>query len=111
MDTTRQQKIAKLLQKELATIFLNDGLSMYNCMITVTKCTVTSDLSVARAYLSIFNAADSNSVIKAVRVNTKDIRFRVGQKVKNQLRIVPKMEFFIDDTLDYLENIEKLLKQ
>jgi ribosome-binding factor A len=111
MNTTRQQKIAKLLQKELATIFLSDGLPVYNCMITVTKCTITSDLSIARAYLSIFNAADNNGVIKAVRTNTKDIRFRVGQKVKNQLRVVPQLEFFIDDSLDYLENIEKLLKQ
>jgi ribosome-binding factor A len=111
MDATRQQKIAKLLQKELATIFMNDGLPLYNCMITVTKCTITSDLSIARAYLSIFNATDSNSVIKAVRTNTKEIRFRIGQKVKNQLRIVPQLEFFIDDSLDYLENIENLLKQ
>jgi len=111
MDTTRQQKIAKLLQKELATIFLTDSMLVYNCMITVTKCTITSDLSIARVYLSLFKAIDNNAVIKAVRTNTKDIRFRIGQKVKNQLRIVPQLEFFIDDSLDYLENIEKLLKQ
>lgn len=113
MDTTRQQKIAKLIQKELAEIFLHDGLSIYNCMITVTKTTVTKDLSIARAYLSIFKAPnnDVDAVMKAVRSNTKDIRFRLGQTVHNQLRIIPQLEFFVDDSLDYIENIEKLLKQ
>ncbi|MCQ2285600.1 MAG: 30S ribosome-binding factor RbfA [Bacteroidales bacterium] len=111
MDTTRQQKIAKLVQKELASIFLQDGLTVYNCMITVTKTTVTKDLSIARIYLSIFNSPDTDATMKAVRTNTKDIRFRLGQKVKNQLRIIPQLEFFVDDSLDYIENIERLLKQ
>ncbi len=110
MDSTRQQKIAKLIQKELADIFRQDGLPVYGCMITVTKATVTKDLSIARAYLSIFNSDDHDAVMKAVRINTKDIRFRLGQKVKNQLRIIPQLEFFVDDSLDYIENIEKLLK-
>lgn len=111
MDTTRQNKIAKLIQKELADIFLFDGHNLYDCMITVTKSTVTRDLSIARAYLSIFNAEDNDAVIKMVRTNSKDIRYRMGQKLKNQLRIIPQLEFFIDDSLDYIENIEKLLKQ
>ena len=111
MDTTRQNKIAKLIQKELADIFLFDGPNLYDCMITVTKSTVTRDLSIARAYLSIFNAEDNDAVIKMVRTNSKDIRYRMGQKLKNQLRIINQLEFFIDDSLDYIENIEKLLKQ
>ncbi len=80
-------------------------------MITVTQVTITSDLSIARAYLSIYMAPDKDIVIGAVRANTKDIRFRLGQKIKNQLRVVPQLEFFIDDTLDYMENIDRLLKQ
>ncbi|MDR2868792.1 MAG: 30S ribosome-binding factor RbfA [Bacteroidales bacterium] len=111
MDNTRQQKIAKLIQKELADIFLQDGLALYKSMITVTKTTVSSDLSIARGYLSLFQAADPDAVMKEIRTNTKDIRFRLGQKVKHQLRIVPQLEFFIDDSLDYLEKIEKLLQQ
>ncbi len=111
MNTTRQQKISSLLQRELANIFLQDSKSVYNCMITVTKATITSDLSIARAYLSIYMAPDKDAVIGAVRANTKDIRYRLGQQVKNQLRVVPQLEFFIDDTLDYMENIERLLKQ
>ncbi len=111
MDNIRQQKTANLLKKELAEIFLFDGPNIYDCMITVTKTTVSKDLSIARSYLSIFNAEDTDLVIKTVRTNTKDIRFRLGQKVKNQLRVVPQLEFFIDDSLDYIENIENLLKQ
>lgn len=111
MDSTRQNKIAKLIQKELADIFLHDSLPLYDCMITVTKATITKDLSIARAYLSIFNADDNNAVLKMIRTNTKEIRFKMGQKVKNQLRIVPSLEFYIDDSLDYIENIENLLKE
>lgn len=110
MDSTRQNKIAKLIQKELADIFLQDSLPIYDCMITVTKATITKDLSIARAYLSIFNAEDNNAVLKLIRTNTREIRFKMGQKVKNQLRIVPSLEFYIDDSLDYIENIENLLK-
>lgn len=111
MNTTRQQKIAALLQKELANIFLQDSKSLYNCMITVTNTTITSDLSIARAYLSIYMAPDKDIIINAIRANTKDIRFRLGQKIKNQLRVVPQLEFFIDDTLDYMEKIDRLLKK
>jgi ribosome-binding factor A len=110
MDTTRQLKTAKLIQKELADIFLMDT-AKYNCMITVTKTTITRDMSITRSYLSVFNAVDNELVLKTVRTNTKDIRFRLGQKLKTQLRIIPQLEFFIDDSLDYIENIEKLLTQ
>lgn len=111
MDSIRQQKTANLIKKELAEIFLFDGPQVYDCMVTVTKTTITKDLSIARAYLSIFNAEDSEAVLKAVRSNTKEIRFRLGQKIKNQIRIIPHLEFFIDDSLDYIERIETLLKQ
>ena len=110
MDSTRQNKIAKLIQKELAEIFLADGIPIYDCMITVTLTKVTSDLSLARSYLSIFNAKDNEEVMKTIKKNTKDIRYRLAQKVKNQLRTIPQLVFFIDDSLDYLENIENLLK-
>ena len=110
MDSTRQSKIAKLIQKELADIFLQDGIPVYDCMITVTQTKVTPDLSKARSYLSFFNAQNNDAAIAAVRRNTKDIRYRLAQKVKHQLRVIPQLEFFIDDSLDYLENIENLLK-
>jgi len=110
MDTTRQNRISKLIQKELADIFLADGIPVYDCMITVTQTKVTPDLSLARSYLSIFNSEDNDKVMATIKKNMKDIRFRLGQKVKHQLRIIPQLDFFIDDSLDYLENIENLLK-
>jgi ribosome-binding factor A len=110
MDSTRQNRIAKLIQKELAEIFLEDGIPIYGCMLTVTQTRVTSDLSLARSYLSVFNAKDNQDVMKAIKRNTKDIRYRLARKVKHQLRVIPQLEFFIDDSLDYLENIENLLK-
>jgi len=110
MDSTRQNKIAKLIQKELAEVFLEDGIPVYDCMITVTQTKVTPDLSLARSYLSIFNAVDNDNVIKTIRRNTKDIRYRLAQKIKHQLRMIPQLDFFIDDSLDYIENIENLLK-
>ena len=111
MNTTRQQKIAAMLQRELANIFLQDSRNIYKCMITVTKVTITSDLSIARAYLSIYNTADKEVIINLIKENTKDIRYRLGQQIRNQMRVVPTLEFFLDDTLDYLEHIDELLKK
>lgn len=111
MNTTRQQKIAAMLQRELAGIFLADGKNIYKCMITVTNVTVSPDLSVARAYLSVYNTPDKNAVIELVKSNSKDIRFRLGQKIRSQVRVIPSLDFFIDDTLDYLERIDELLKK
>jgi ribosome-binding factor A len=111
MNTTRQQKIEAMLQRELANIFLVDSRNIYKCMITVTKVKVTSDLSIARAYLSIYNTEDKEVIISLIKENTKDIRYRLGQQIRNQLRVVPTLEFFLDDTLDYLEHIDELLKK
>ncbi len=111
MNTTRQQKIAAMLQRELADIFLLDSRNIYKCMITVTNVTISPDLSIARAYLSIYNTEDKRAIIELVKSNTKDIRYRLGQKIRNQVRVIPNLEFFIDDTLDYLERIDELLKK
>lgn len=111
MNNTRQQRIAQLIKKELADIFLIDAISLYHCMITVTHTHVTKDLSIARSHLSIYNAENKNAVLEAIRANTSNIRYRIGLQLKNQLRIIPQLEFFMDDSLDYIENIENLLKQ
>ncbi len=79
-------------------------------MITVTKVYVTSDLSIARVYLSIFGK-DAKETIRQVEMKGKEIRKKLGIRVKDQLRQVPSLRFFIDDSLDYIENIENLLKQ
>lgn len=111
MNSTRQQKISAMLQRELADILLIDSKNLYKCMITVTNVTVTSDLSIARVYLSVYNAENKDVIMDLVRNNTKDIRYRLGQKIKNQIRAVPNLQFFLDDTLDYIEHIDELLKK
>ncbi len=125
MDSTRQNKISRLIQQDLGDIFLKDMKpKIGNSLITVTKVRVTSDLSIARVYLSIFpvgtmpvtadtpagTKADTQLVINAILTHAGDIRRRLGLREGKQLRIIPDLQFFLDDSLDYIENIERLLK-
>lgn len=80
-------------------------------MVTVTNVRITPDLGLARVYLSIFPSNQNKETLEIVKNNYKAIRLLLGQKVKNQLRVVPELEFFIDDSLDYIERIDKLLKK
>jgi ribosome-binding factor A len=111
METNRQLRIARLIQKDLGEILQLSGRDWApGAMITVTKVYVTTDLSIARAYLSVFGK-DANEVLKLIQVRTNEIRKQLGLRVKHQLRHVPELRFFIDDSLDYIENIENLLKK
>jgi ribosome-binding factor A len=111
METNRQKKINKLLQKDLGEIFQRESPNLFQrAMITVTRVNVTPDLSIAKVYLSIFGS-DAEIIIKQVKVHTSEIRKQLGMRIKNQLRQVPQLQFFVDDSLDYIENIEKLLKK
>ena len=110
MDTNRKNRVSRLIQKDLGEILQLAGRDWFpGAMITVTKVYVTSDLLIARVYLSIFGK-DSKEVIKQVEHRGKEIRKQLGMRVKNQLRQVPELKFHIDDSLDYIENLEKLLK-
>jgi ribosome-binding factor A len=110
METKRQQRINKQLQKDLGEIFQRESPNLFNrAMITVTKVQVTGDLSIAKVYLSIFGS-DANKVMEQVRIHTSEIRKQLGIRVKNQLRQVPQLHFYLDDSLDYIENIENLIK-
>ncbi len=112
MESIRQQKVARLIQKELAEIFQHDGMTFSGgALLTITTVRVTSDLSIARIYLSIFGATDSKLVLENMKNATKEIRYKLGQRVKLQLRIVPEIKFMEDDTLDFIERIDDLLKQ
>ena len=111
METTRQQKISRMLQKELGEIFLLYARKLQGTLITVSSVRVSPDLGIARTYLSIFPSDKANAVIEQVNADTKAIRFDLGKRVRNQLRIVPELFFHNDDSLDYLENIDNLLKQ
>ncbi len=109
METTRQNKIARLLQKELSEIFRTQTQMMKGTLVSVSVVRVSPDLSTARAYLSIFPSEKSKELLDAINQNSKNIRYEVAQKVRFQLRRMPELSFFIDDSLDYLEKIDKLL--
>lgn len=125
MDSTRQNKISRLIQQDLGEIFLKEMKpKLGNSLITVTRVRVTSDLSIARVYVSIYpvgtmpetadtpagTKATTQLVVNAILTHSADIRRRLGMREGKQLRIIPTLEFYLDDSLDYIENIENLLK-
>lgn len=110
--STRQQKINKQLQKDLADIFQQQGMQAYHgAMISVTGVRITPDLSIAKVYLSIFPSAKAKEVMELVNESNKAIRGDLGRRVRHQLRIIPELTFYVDDSLDYVERIDDLLKQ
>lgn len=111
MQETRQNRIARLLQKELAIIFQSQTRATHGVMVSVTRVRVSPDLSICTAYLSIFPSEKAEEIIKNITANEKTIRYDLGTRVRNQLRIVPELRFFIDDSLDYIEHIDELLKK
>lgn len=111
MEGTRLQKIERLLQKELGYIFQKQTQAMHGVLVSVSVVRVSPDLSVARAYLSIFPSAKGEELLEAIRSNTKAIRYDLGQRVRLQLRKIPELSFFIDDSLDYIEHIDSLLSK
>lgn len=109
MDTTRQQKINRLLQKELSEIFRKQTQMMRGVLVSVSTVRVSPDLGMAKIYLSIFPSHQADELLKNIKANAKSVRFDLGQKVGKQLRVIPELSFYLDDSLDYLENIDKLL--
>lgn len=111
MQETRLNRISRLLQKELASIFQTQTRMMHGVLVSVTRVKVSPDLSICTAYLSIFPSEKGDELLKNINANEKTIRYELGQRVHNQLRIIPELRFFIDDSLDYLERIDELLKK
>jgi ribosome-binding factor A len=112
MDSIRQQKISQLIQKDLAEIFqLNDGVFFPGQMVTVTRVKVSPDLGIAKVALSLFPAKEDLEFKKLVAEYKGSIRYELGKRAKNQLRVIPDLLFFLDDSLDRMEEIEQALKQ
>ncbi len=126
MQNTRQNKICRLIQQDMGDIFLRevkncqwqadneaDLESLRKSLITVTEVRITPDLSIARIYLSIMviGSGTVDGIMALIRANGGDLRRRLGMREGKQLRFIPQLEFYIDDTLDYIENINRLLKQ
>ena len=110
MQETRQNKISRLLQKELSVIFQEQTRAMHGVMVSVTRVRISPDLSICTAHLSIFPSERGEEILRNIEQNNKAIRYALGQRVRNQLRIVPELRFFIDDSLDYIDHIDELLK-
>lgn len=110
METTRQNKIARLIQKELSEIFLLQTKAMKGVLVSVSIVRISPDMSIAHVYLSVFPSERSAEIVKNINENAKSIRFELGTRVRHQLRIIPELKFFVDDSLDYIEKIDQLLK-
>ena len=109
METTRQNKAARLIQKELSDMFQKETQAMKGTLVSVSACRISPDMSVCRAYLSVFPSEKSEEIVANVNQNMKTIRYELGRRVRMQLRIIPELKFFVDDSLDYVENIDRLL--
>lgn len=111
METTRQQKVAKQIQKDISDIFIKEAAGLLpGVMTTVTMVRVSPDLGFAKVYLSVFPFDKHLQVLDALGKNNWMIRKALGTRVKNQLKQVPELAFLIDDSLEYIENIDNLLK-
>ena len=105
------QKINRQVQKELGELFLLETKKSQGVLISVTNVRTSPDLSVAHAYLSIFPSEKAEELVNNINDNVKSVRYNLGKRMRNRLRIIPELVFHIDDSLDYIENIDRLLKE
>lgn len=111
METTRQQKISRLIQKELSDIFQKQTKAMHGMLVSVSTVRISPDMSVCRAYLSVFPSERAADTLDNINRSAREIRYELGTRVRHQLRIIPELKFFLDDSLDYIDHIDSLLKQ
>ena len=111
MQGTRLERISRLLQKELSEIFRLETAKMGGVLVSVSSVRVSPDLSVARAYLSIFPSERAQELLANINANVSAIRYDLATRVRHQLRRTPELSFFIDDSLDYIDHIDELLKK
>jgi len=111
MESKRLSKIERLLQKELGELFRKQTALTRGTLISVSTVHVSPDLSTAKIYLSIFPSEKGKELLEAIEKNKKTLRYDLGQIVRTQLRRIPELVFFLDDSLDYVEHIDELLKK
>ncbi|MDE5797381.1 MAG: 30S ribosome-binding factor RbfA [Muribaculaceae bacterium] len=109
MEGKRQAKIARMLQKELSEIFRRQTAAMGNVIVSVSAVRVSPDLSIAKAYLSIFPPEKSQQILDNIKQQSKTVRYELAQAVRQTLRKCPDLAFYLDDSLDYIDNIDRLL--
>lgn len=109
MESKRQQKFAGVIQKDLAEIFQREGSNYFpDTLVTITKVRMTPDLAIARVFLSFFNNTNTSQALNTVKAHAGEIRYKLGARIKDQARIIPQLEFFVDDTNEYVERMDKI---
>jgi len=109
MESKRQQKFAGMLQEELAAIFQREGAAyLPNTLVTITKVRVSPDLAVAKVYVSFLNTSNTTLSVNTINSHTGEIRYKLGARIRHQARVVPTLTFFVDDTNEYVEHMDKL---
>lgn len=112
MDSTRQQKIGRMMQKEISELFQLEGKNYYgNAFVTVTGVRVTADLGVAYVRLSLFKEKEPDKIIESMNLHMHDIRRKLGNRIRNQVRHIPELKFFNDSSLDYVDHMEKIFRE
>lgn len=111
METTRQQKIAKQIQKDIAEIFQKEGAHIVRgSLVTVTAVRISPDFAYAKIYLSVFPFERSGAVMQQIEHHNAFIRGELGNRIRNQIKNIPELQFFLDDSLEYIEHIDQALK-
>ena len=109
--STRQNKISRLIHREMADILLKVNKTKFTGkIISVTVVRVTKDLAIARVYLSIFPSEYAQEILKEIELSSKQLRGELGRKLGKTLRVIPDLQFYIDDSLDYIDNINRLIR-
>ena len=109
MESKRQQKFAGVIQQDLAAIFQREGMGFLpNTLVTITKVRVTPVLALARVFLSFFNSSNTQQALQNIKSHANEIRYKLGARIKDQVRVIPQLEFFVDDTNEYVERMDKL---
>ncbi len=109
MESKRQQKFARVIQKDLGELFQREGNNLLpNTMITVTKVRTTPDLGIVRVFLSFFNSPNNQLALNTIKAHSSEIRYHLGKRIKDQVRGVPQLEFFVDDTHEYVDRMDKI---
>jgi ribosome-binding factor A len=109
MESKRQQKFAGVIQQDLAAIFQREGMSFLpNTLVTITKVRVTPDLAIARVFLSFFNNINTQQALQTIKSHSSEIRYKLGARIKDQVRVIPQLEFFVDDTNEYVERMDRI---
>jgi ribosome-binding factor A len=112
MESKRQQKFAGVIQQDLAAIFQREGMNyLPNTLVTITKVRVTPDLAIARIFLSFFGNNNLQLALQTIKSHASEIRYKLGARIKDQVRIIPQLEFFVDDTSEYVERMDKIFEK